>query len=119
MKIQGTEPSGSTQFRKSPQGSPAKQNFQEKVKNINNVDSEQKGNITEEQLKQAVDQLNSSMRNYNTELRFKMDQESREMQVSVINSETDEVLRKIPPDQILNIVAHVKEMLGLIVNEIV
>ena len=119
MKIQGTEPSGSTQFRKSPQGSPAKHNFQEKIKSINNVDSEQKGNITEEQLKQAVDQLNSSMRNYNTELRFKMDQESQEMQVSVINSETDEVLRKIPPDEILNIVAHVKEMLGLIVNEIV
>ncbi len=122
MKIQGADPSGSTQFRKSPQNSQdsqSKPSFREKVEGVNAVDNEQRNSITEKRLKQAVDQLNSTMKNYNTELRFKLDKDSQEMQVSVINSETDEVLRKIPPDKILNIVAHIKEVLGLIVDEIV
>lgn len=119
MKIQGTDPSGSTQFRKSSPGPQVRQDFQKVVESVNNPEENKNKETTLQQLEQAVEQLNKTMTTYNTELRFELHKESREMQVSVINSQTDEVIRKIPPDKILNIIAHVKEMLGLIVDEII
>lgn len=119
MKIQGTAPSGVTQFRKSPDSSQLRQNFRKKLEAFNNPEASQREKLSEQQLQQAIDRLNKTMTTYNTELRFKLDKESGEMQVSVINSETKEVIRKIPPDKILQIVAHIKEMLGLIVDELI
>lgn len=119
MKIQGTDPSGSTQFRQSSPGPQIQQKFPKVVEAINNPEKKPENKPSQQQLEQAVDQLNKTMMTYNTELRFKLHKESQEMQVSVINTNTKEVIRKIPPDKILNIVAHVKEMLGLIVNELI
>jgi len=80
---------------------------------------EQKNSQTRQGLAEAVSQVNRTMEIYRTELRFILDEESKEIMVKVINAETGEVIREIPPEWVLNIVADVKKMLGLILDKFI
>ncbi|MBE3573752.1 MAG: flagellar protein FlaG [Moorella humiferrea] len=68
---------------------------------------------------EAVKKVNHTMEIYRTELRFILDEESDEFMVRVINAETGEVIREIPPEWVLKIVADVKRMLGLILDKFI
>lgn len=70
-------------------------------------------------LVEAVSQVNRTMEIYRTELRFILDEESEEIMVKVVNAETGEVIREIPPEWVLKIVADVKKMLGLILDKFI
>lgn len=70
-------------------------------------------------LKDAVNKINQTMMTYNTELRFSVHEDSGETMVKVINTKDDTVIRQIPPEYILDIVAHVKQMLGIIVDRFI
>ena len=39
------------------------------------------------------------------------------MQVFVIDGLSQEVIKEIPPEEFLNIVAHIREMVGLLLDE--
>ncbi|MGB9804404.1 flagellar protein FlaG [Desulfofundulus sp.] len=67
----------------------------------------------------AVNRINETMELYRTELRFVFHEESGEIMVKVINAETQEVIREIPPEWVLKIVASVKKMLGLILDRFI
>lgn len=79
----------------------------------------EKGQFSEEMLQTAVDQANETMKTYHTNLRFEMHEDSGEYFVKVVNAENDEVIREIPPEKVLDMVAYFKKMIGIIVDEIV
>lgn len=70
-------------------------------------------------LEVAVEQTNKTMETYNTELRFSIHEESGEVMVKVINLNDNTVIREIPPERVLEFVAHVKKMLGLILDKFI
>lgn len=70
-------------------------------------------------VEKAVDLLNKTMENYNTELQFTLHKDSGEYMVKVINSKDHTVVREIPPERVLDMVAHFKKMLGLIVDKFI
>ncbi|WP_051688344.1 flagellar protein FlaG [Desulfofalx alkaliphila] len=70
-------------------------------------------------LEKAVEQANETMLIYNRGLSFQLHEESGQWMVSVINKDTDEVIREIPPEWLLDMVAHFKDMVGIMVDEIV
>lgn len=74
---------------------------------------------TIQEVREAVNQINGTMYIYRTELRFVLHEESGEITVKVINSETQEVIREIPPEWVLKIVANVKKMLGLMLDRFI
>jgi uncharacterized FlaG/YvyC family protein len=45
-----------------------------------------------------------------------VDRDSEQIQVKVIDPEKDEVIRKIPPDEILKLAESIESMLGTIMN---
>ena len=59
------------------------------------------------------------METYNTELRFTIHEESGQIMVKVINTEDDSVIREIPPERVLDFVAHVKKMLGILFDRFI
>ncbi|HBK53533.1 flagellar protein FlaG [Syntrophomonas wolfei] len=67
--------------------------------------------------------LNEVMRIANFHLEFQPYKDSDSYQVKVVDSETKEVIRKIPPDYMLEMAEKLKEMMnevvGLFVNKIV
>ncbi|WP_448872794.1 flagellar protein FlaG [Desulfobulbus propionicus] len=49
-------------------------------------------------------------------VRFEQETGSQELIVKIVNQETDEVIRQIPPEELLNLSKHLKELSGSIVN---
>jgi len=75
--------------------------------------------FTRDELKQAVEQLNNTMQAYSTKLHFEIHEKSGEMMVKVLNSEDGSVVREIPPERTLDMVAYFKEMLGIIIDKMI
>lgn len=75
--------------------------------------------LEQDDLGKAVSQLNDTMEAYTTGLRFEIHEKSGEMMVKVINEEDDTVIREIPPEKVLDMVAHFKRILGIIVDKLI
>lgn len=67
----------------------------------------------------AVDKANRTMETYGTELRFIIHEDSGELMVRVINTRDGSVIREIPPERVLDFVASVKKMLGIIIDTLI
>ncbi|MGI5911539.1 MAG: flagellar protein FlaG [Syntrophomonadaceae bacterium] len=78
-------------------------------------------NIDEENIRSSADLLNQAMKISNYHLQFKVHKESGRIQVKVINSETQEVIREIPPEKILECSAMIKrkleELAGILLDK--
>jgi len=70
-------------------------------------------------LNHAVDQLNNTMQAYSTKLRFSVHEKSGEMMVKVINEKDNTVIREIPPEKVLDMVAYFKKVLGILVDKFI
>lgn len=71
------------------------------------------------QVEGAVQKLNKTMEVYNTELRFSIHEKSGEYYVKVVNPVDNTVIREIPPEKILDMVAYFKEQLGIVVDKFI
>ncbi|GBF33182.1 flagellar protein YvyC [Desulfocucumis palustris] len=87
------------------------------------IDGQGEGNSQDksmpDQVDDAIRQLNKTMETYSTELRFSLHQKSGEYYVKVINPADNTVVREIPPERVLDMVAHFKEMLGFAVDKFI
>ncbi|MFH0925223.1 MAG: flagellar protein FlaG [bacterium] len=73
--------------------------------------------ISLEQIEKAVDQVDKIVQSINKRLSFFVDKESGRFAVKVIDKETNKVIRQIPPEEILNLSARIKEMVGILLDE--
>jgi flagellar protein FlaG len=69
------------------------------------------------ELKASVDKANKVLFKNNTHLQFRIHEKTNEVMVKVIEDETGEVLREIPPEKMLDMVAKLWEIAGVFVNE--
>lgn len=65
----------------------------------------------------AVDSINNSIEHINRTLRFSLHEDTQQMIVRVVNIATDEVIKEIPPEDVLDTVARIREMIGLLIDE--
>lgn len=72
-----------------------------------------------QELSRAVHQLNKLMQAYNTEINFQLHESSGEYVVKVVNSLDKSVIREIPPERVLDMVAYFKEIMGVIIDELI
>lgn len=73
--------------------------------------------IDEEQVIQAIESANKHLVLHNTQLEFSIHEKTKQIMVKVLDSETKEVIREIPPEKILDMVAKLWEMAGIFVDE--
>lgn len=71
-----------------------------------------------EKLAAAVNQLNGFLEETQRGLRFSMDDDSGRTIVRVIDTETDEVIRQIPSEEMLALIRHFSEVTGKIFDEV-
>jgi len=67
----------------------------------------------EEQLKKVNDSIKSSSK----ELRFKYNDEAKQLYVEILDSTTQEVLTSLPPEFLIELSVKMKEMVGLFLDE--
>lgn len=68
-------------------------------------------------LKTAVDKLNEFNDPVYTNVKFVMHDELEKYYVKVVDPKTDEVIREIPPEKMLDIYAQIADYMGLLVDE--
>lgn len=81
--------------------------------------TERKEGLARQRLVKAVDNANKIMETCNTELHFSIHEASGEMMVKIVSKKDNSVIREIPPERVLNFVAHVKKMLGLMLDKFI
>lgn len=68
-------------------------------------------------LDKVVEEINNSLALIGTALSFSVDKDSGEGVIKVLNEETKEVIRQIPPENVLRIAAHIKDLLGILYDD--
>ncbi|MDN5276741.1 MAG: flagellar protein FlaG [Clostridiales bacterium] len=66
---------------------------------------------------QAVKQANKALEGTNRRFEYSIHEQTNTIVVKVIDTETNEVIREIPPEKILNLIAKLWELAGIIVDE--
>ena len=77
--------------------------------------------VAPDKIKAAVDDLNKTVKQaspmHHTQLSFKYHEDTNRISITVTDSDTDEVIREIPPVKTLDLLAKAWEMAGLLVDE--
>jgi len=69
------------------------------------------------QLQKATEVLTEIMEQFQIRISFSLDQDTERMVVRVTNSITGEVIRQIPPEEMLKVLARIDEVLGMIYDD--
>jgi flagellar protein FlaG len=73
--------------------------------------------ITEKELVDAVEESNRIIFGDTEKFEFKIHERTGRYLVKLVDNETDEVIREIPPEKILDLIANIWEMVGILVDE--
>lgn len=68
--------------------------------------------VSNEELQQAVTQLNDRLQQVQRDLLFSVDDSSGQTIVRVVNTETEEVVRQMPTEEALRISRNIKDQVG-------
>jgi len=73
--------------------------------------------VSKKTVAEAVDKANQAIQLVYTQLEFSIHEKTGEVMVKVRNSDSGEVIREIPPEKFLDMVACIWETLGIIIDE--
>ncbi|RAV03102.1 flagellar biosynthesis protein FlaG [Paenibacillus sp. YN15] len=73
--------------------------------------------ISEEQLIRAIERSVKALQGTQTSLKFSVHEKTNQIMVKVVNSDSGEVIREIPPEKTMDFVARLWEMAGILVDE--
>lgn len=72
---------------------------------------------SQEELVATVEFLNQRAQDIRRELRFELDEASGRTVIHVVDAETDEVIRDIPPEEVRTVAAHFDQLQGGLLKE--
>jgi flagellar protein FlaG len=79
---------------------------------------QKEGIASGQQIKSAISQANSKLRSpHRTRCEFSYHEETKRVSIKVLDNDTQEVIREIPPEETLEMVQKMWELAGLIVDE--
>lgn len=73
--------------------------------------------VGEEQLIKVIERANKALQGINTSFEFSIHEGTKEIMVKVLDKDTGEVVREIPSEKVLDMVAKMWELSGIIVDE--
>jgi len=73
--------------------------------------------ISKKELLDAVEESNRIIFGDTEKFEFKIHERTGRYLVKLVDNETDEVIREIPPEKILDLIANIWEMVGILVDE--
>lgn len=70
-----------------------------------------------EEVEKATRELNQYMDELKTSLGFSIHEKTKELMVNIINRDTKEVIKQIPPEELVTIREKMAELAGILLNE--
>lgn len=92
----------------------SQQNQLEKIQKETQDKLQGKEQITPEKLNQAVNDLNKKLDMLNSQLRIEVDEDTGIQVVKIVDKDTKEVVRQIPPEAVLKVAKYLNEIAGLL-----
>lgn len=90
-------------------------------KKVDNKGSNQSQDLLEkpskEQLEKVVEGVNNFIKSSNTHIQFKLHEKLNEYYVTIVDNDTQNVVREIPSKKVLDVYAAMTEFIGLIVDK--
>lgn len=72
---------------------------------------------TNDEVKKAVNELNKKMMNQDSEAIFGIHDKTNRITIKIVDKKTKEVIKELPPEKTLDMLARVWEMAGILVDE--
>lgn len=85
--------------------------------NQSDADAENKQQPNEKQIQNAISRVNSSMKSVRTRAEFTYHEKIKRVSIKIMNEDTNEVIREIPPEESIKMVEKMWELVGLFVDE--
>jgi len=73
--------------------------------------------VSERVLLEAVEKATKAVEWANRRFEYSVHEKTKDIMIKVVDSETGEIIREIPPEKILDLVANLCEIAGLIIDE--
>jgi flagellar protein FlaG len=114
----------SAQKRSENKPSTQKENPEKQASSIRNVKDmsikENQGvniSVAEEQLIRTIERAVKSLQGPQTTLEISIHEKTHDIMVKVLNKETGELIREVPPEKTVDLVAKMMEIAGILVDE--
>lgn len=78
---------------------------------------EKQQTLPREEIEQVAEFLSESARLFNVGLKFNINEDTDRVIVSVVNKDTEEVIRQIPPEEVVDLAKRLNEMAGVLFNQ--
>ena len=73
--------------------------------------------LTKDNIDNLVDTLNSAAKSINERVSFSFHEKTNRVIMKFSNSETNEVIREIPPKEMIKLLEHMHDLIGMFVDE--
>jgi flagellar protein FlaG len=73
----------------------------------------------EDEVKESVKDINEIVDKVKEGLSFQIHEDTEKMMVKVVDLNTDEVIKELPPEEMLDLQARIHEMVGILIDETV
>ncbi|WP_334111315.1 flagellar protein FlaG [Thermodesulfitimonas autotrophica] len=121
MRVESVTPSRpqeeAVQRRQQPPRTEAPESARHEAKNEAKRDEPRAVQSLEQELTAAIELVNRVLQTRNRSFEFSVHEPTKEIIVRVIDTKSNEVVKEIPPEEILDLVAKLWEMAGLFVDE--
>ncbi len=77
----------------------------------------QKGKRSADEIRKDLDVINAQLKIRNRSIQFSIDESSHDIVVRVVDKESGELIRQVPPESLLRLREQMAEISGLIVEE--
>ncbi len=88
--------------------------------NLNNKNGEQEEKeflFTGKELLKAIESTNEKLQTYNSKIEFYIHKKTKDIMIRVVDADTGEIKREIPPKKMEDIIANILEKAGLLIDE--
>lgn len=87
------------------------------IDHLKNNEENSKQDFDVKNFVEMIENINNSILKPPTELKLSIHEKTKRINVKIINAETKEVIKEIPPEKMLDMVAKMWELAGLFVDE--
>jgi len=70
-----------------------------------------------EKIRKSVEQINRKMGHQHVEAQFGVHEATKRMTIKIVDKDTNEVIREVPPEKTLDMIAKAWELAGLLIDE--
>lgn len=85
--------------------------------NVENTLAQEARKYTEDEIIETIEKANEEFIAYDRRFEFSIHEKTKKIMVKIIDVANDEIIREIPPEKILDLVAAIWEMVGILVDE--